>query len=63
MVYWTLDQAENSVQTVFDAATPAIGLLQGPIASIDKLVCKSLDIVELTVPSINLPPQTVSTRK
>uniref|UniRef100_V5G204 Lipid storage droplets surface-binding protein 1 n=1 Tax=Anoplophora glabripennis TaxID=217634 RepID=V5G204_ANOGL len=59
LFYWTLDQAETSFQVAVEVATPAIVLFKGPISSIDKLVCKSLDIVEHNVPSINLPPEMI----
>ncbi|XP_018562337.1 lipid storage droplets surface-binding protein 1 isoform X1 [Anoplophora glabripennis] len=59
LFYWTLDQAESSFQVAVEVATPAIVLFKGPISSIDKLVCKSLDIVEHNVPSINLPPEMI----
>lgn len=59
LFYWTLDQAESSLHVAVEVASPAIVLFKGPISSIDKLVCKSLDIVEQTVPSINLPPEMI----
>ncbi|VEN44239.1 unnamed protein product [Callosobruchus maculatus] len=57
LLNWTLVQAEHSAQSVLEVATPVIVLFNGPISTIDKLVCKSLDVVEHTVPQINLPPQ------
>lgn len=60
LIHWTLDSAEHSAQSVLEAASPAMILLKGPITSIDQIVCRSLDIVEQTVPSINLPPEMVS---
>ncbi|CAH2009857.1 unnamed protein product [Acanthoscelides obtectus] len=59
LINWTLEQAENTAQSVFEVATPAIILFNRPISTIDKLVCKSLDVVEHTVPQINLPPQMI----
>lgn len=56
---WTLDQAENTIYSVIDTAGPAIILFQGPISQVDKIVCKTLDIVEQKVPSINLPPEMI----
>lgn len=56
---WTFDQAENTFFSVLDTAVPAIVLLQGPISQVDKIVCKTLDIVEEKVPSINLPPEMI----
>lgn len=60
MIYWTLDQAETSLNTALDTAAPAFILFGGPLTTIDKIVCRSLDIVEERVPQINLPPQMVS---
>ncbi|XP_023015892.2 lipid storage droplets surface-binding protein 1 isoform X2 [Leptinotarsa decemlineata] len=59
LIHWTLDTAELSAQSVLETASPAIILLHGPISSLDKVVCKSLDIVEQAVPSINLPPEMI----
>ncbi|CAH0559616.1 unnamed protein product [Brassicogethes aeneus] len=59
LIYWTLGQAEQSLLTVVDTAQPAIVLFSGPISTIDKIVCRSLDLVEDKVPSINLPPQMI----
>ncbi|KAG5879258.1 hypothetical protein JTB14_012528 [Gonioctena quinquepunctata] len=59
LVHWTLDTAESSANSVLEVASPAIVLLEGPILSLDKMVCKSLDIVEQAVPSINLPPEMI----
>ncbi|KAJ8974154.1 hypothetical protein NQ317_003204 [Molorchus minor] len=61
LIQWTLGQAEYSIQSVVDVATPAISIFKGPITSIDQLICKSLDIVEQAVPSISLPPEMVRT--
>ncbi|XP_057662597.1 lipid storage droplets surface-binding protein 1-like isoform X1 [Diorhabda carinulata] len=59
LMHWTLDTAELSAQTIVEAASPALFLLEGPINSIDDIVCKSLDILEQKVPSINLPPEMI----
>ncbi|KAJ8969547.1 hypothetical protein NQ314_001699, partial [Rhamnusium bicolor] len=48
-------QTENEL----DVATPAIVFFKVPLSTIDIIVCKSLDIVEHTVPSINLPPEMI----
>jgi len=56
---WTLDQAENTIYSVIDTAGPAIIFFQGPLSQVDKIVCKTLDIVEEKVPSINLPPEMI----
>ncbi|KAL1508873.1 hypothetical protein ABEB36_003696 [Hypothenemus hampei] len=56
---WTFDQAENTLFSVIDSAAPAIILFQRPISQVDKIVCKTLDIVEEKVPSINLPPEMI----
>ncbi|RZC33054.1 lipid storage droplets surface-binding protein 1-like, partial [Asbolus verrucosus] len=58
-LHWTLDQAESSLQTAIETAQPAMVLLEYPITSIDKILCKSLDIVEQKIPSIGLPPEMI----
>ncbi|XP_045465443.1 lipid storage droplets surface-binding protein 1-like isoform X2 [Harmonia axyridis] len=57
MLSWTLDQAEDTIKAV--THNPAIGLLETPLNTIDKVICKSLDIVESKIPSINLPPKMI----
>lgn len=57
---WSLDTAEQSLALATASAKPAIFALNGPIATIDQLLCKGIDIVEQRVPAVNLPPQIVS---
>ncbi|KAF7282872.1 lipid storage droplets surface-binding protein 1-like isoform X3 [Rhynchophorus ferrugineus] len=59
LVNWTLAQAENTFFSVVDTAAPAVVLIQGPLSQVDKIVCKTLDIVEEKIPSINLPPEMI----
>ncbi|KAK9728299.1 Perilipin family [Popillia japonica] len=56
---WTLDRAEDSIYNVLDTASPAVFLMEKPLNAIDKVLCRSLDIVEQRVPSITLPPQVI----
>ncbi|KAI4459708.1 perilipin [Holotrichia oblita] len=56
---WTLDRAEDSIYNVLDSASPAVFLIEKPLTAIDKVLCRSLDIVEQRVPSITLPPQVI----
>ncbi|GJQ74067.1 hypothetical protein Trydic_g18989 [Trypoxylus dichotomus] len=56
---WTLDRAEDSIYNVLDTASPAVFLIEKPLGAIDKVLCRSLDIVEQRVPSITLPPQVI----
>lgn len=58
-MYWTFGQAESSFYMVVNTALPAVVLFEAPLQTIDKILCKSLDIVEQRVPSINLPPELV----
>lgn len=60
LIYWTFAQAESSFQTVVDTALPAVILFEKPIHTLDVILCKSLDVVEQRVPTINLPPQMVN---
>ena len=57
---WSLDTAEQSLALATASAKPAIFALNGPITTIDQLLCKGIDIVEQRVPAVNLPPQIVS---
>ncbi|XP_966587.1 lipid storage droplets surface-binding protein 1 [Tribolium castaneum] len=59
LVYWTLQQAESSLQTCVETALPTIALFETPISSIDKILCKGLDVVEHQIPSIGLPPEMI----
>ncbi|KAL3277996.1 hypothetical protein HHI36_013338 [Cryptolaemus montrouzieri] len=54
---WTLDQAEDTIKAV--SHSPVIGLLGTPLNTVDRVICKSLDIAESRIPSINLPPQMI----
>ncbi|XP_053605510.1 lipid storage droplets surface-binding protein 1 isoform X4 [Plodia interpunctella] len=56
---WYLNIGEKSLATGAQLALPAVMLLETPIHQLDKFLCRSLDIVEKTVPSIYLPPQTM----
>ncbi|CAD1476176.1 unnamed protein product, partial [Heterotrigona itama] len=59
LVDWSLCTAENSLAIATASAKPitnAISVLNGPIATIDQLLCKGIDIVEQRVPAVHLPP-------
>ncbi|KZC09407.1 Lipid storage droplets surface-binding protein 1 [Dufourea novaeangliae] len=53
---WSLGTAEQSLAIATASAKPAIYALNGPITTIDQLLCKGIDIVEQRVPAFNLPP-------
>ncbi|KAJ8718832.1 hypothetical protein PYW07_016388 [Mythimna separata] len=57
LIRWYLSMGERSLATGVQLALPAVLLFETPIHQLDKFLCKSLDVVEKTVPSINLPPQ------
>lgn len=59
LIKWTFNQAESSLYNVIDTASPAVLLFEGPLNTIDKILCQSLDFVESKVPAINLPPQMI----
>ncbi|XP_066591426.1 lipid storage droplets surface-binding protein 1 [Prorops nasuta] len=56
LVGWSLDTAEQSLAIATASAKPAIFALNGPIATIDQILCKGIDIVEQRVPAVHLPP-------
>ncbi|XP_047025670.1 lipid storage droplets surface-binding protein 1 isoform X2 [Helicoverpa armigera] len=57
LIRWYLSLGEKSLATGVQLALPAVLLFETPIHQLDKFLCMSLDVVEKTVPSINLPPQ------
>ncbi|XP_068623446.1 lipid storage droplets surface-binding protein 1 isoform X2 [Battus philenor] len=59
LIRWYLSVGERSLTTGVQLALPAVQMLETPIQQLDKFLCKSLDVVEKRVPSINLPPQTM----
>ncbi|XP_011878378.1 PREDICTED: lipid storage droplets surface-binding protein 1 isoform X2 [Vollenhovia emeryi] len=56
LMNWSLDTAEQSLAIVTATARPAIFAFNGPITTIDQLLCKGIDIVEQRVPAVHLPP-------
>ncbi|XP_012257859.2 lipid storage droplets surface-binding protein 1-like [Athalia rosae] len=57
LVSWSLDTAEQSLAAATASAKPALLVFNGPIATIDQLLCRGINIVEDRVPALNLPPQ------
>lgn len=60
LVNWSLDTAAQSLALATATAKPAIFALNGPIMTIDQLLCKGIDIVEQRVPAVHLSPNLVS---
>ncbi|XP_011136931.1 lipid storage droplets surface-binding protein 1 [Harpegnathos saltator] len=56
LMNWSLDTAEQSLAIATATAKPAFFALNGPITTIDQLLCKGIDIVEERVPAVHLPP-------
>ncbi|KAL0881379.1 hypothetical protein ABMA27_001254 [Loxostege sticticalis] len=54
---WYLSMGERSLALGTQMALPAVMLFESPIHQLDKILCKSLDLVGERVPSIYLPPQ------
>ncbi|KAF7995351.1 hypothetical protein HCN44_006458 [Aphidius gifuensis] len=57
LMNWSLDTAEQSVAYATATAMPAMLVLNGPLLTLDNIICRGIDIVEQRVPAINLPPQ------
>ncbi|XP_015187603.1 PREDICTED: uncharacterized protein LOC107072304 [Polistes dominula] len=57
LMNWSLDAAETSLALAAASAKPAICTFNGPITTIDQLLCKGIDIVEQRVPAVHIPPQ------
>ena len=62
LVSWGLNRAESTVQAAFETTLPAVIVLERPIAMVDSLLCRSLDIVEERIPVVTLPPALVSAK-
>ncbi|XP_032669089.1 lipid storage droplets surface-binding protein 1 isoform X2 [Odontomachus brunneus] len=56
LMNWSLDTAEHSLAIATATAKPAFFAFNGPITTIDQLLCKGIDIVEERVPAVHLPP-------
>ncbi|XP_026669812.1 lipid storage droplets surface-binding protein 1 isoform X2 [Ceratina calcarata] len=58
LMNWSLCTAEQSfaIATAKLSTRPVVYVLNGPIMTIDQLLCKGIDIVEQRVPSVHLPP-------
>ncbi|XP_023288537.1 lipid storage droplets surface-binding protein 1 isoform X2 [Orussus abietinus] len=59
LMSWSLETAEHSLTIATASARPAIFALNGPISTIDMLLCRGIDIVEQRVPAVHLPPQLI----
>ncbi|XP_012167204.1 lipid storage droplets surface-binding protein 1 isoform X1 [Bombus affinis] len=59
LMSWSLCTAEQSLAIATASAKPAISVLNGPIMTIDHLLCKGIDIVEQRVPAVHLPPHLI----
>ncbi|KAL6262163.1 hypothetical protein P5V15_007260 [Pogonomyrmex californicus] len=59
LMNWSLNTAEQSLAIATATARPAIFALNGPIMTIDQLLCKGIDIVEQRVPAVHLPPHVI----
>uniref|UniRef100_A0A0C9R9N6 Lsd-1_0 protein n=1 Tax=Fopius arisanus TaxID=64838 RepID=A0A0C9R9N6_9HYME len=57
LMNWSLDTAEQSLAIATASAKPAMLVLNGPITTLDHLLCRGMDIVEQRVPAVHFPPQ------
>ena len=62
LVGWGLNTAESTVHSALQTTLPAVIVLERPIAIVDSLLCRSLDIVEERIPVVTLPPALVSAK-
>ncbi|CAH0560440.1 unnamed protein product [Brassicogethes aeneus] len=60
LTQWTLNSAETTVQSIVEKgkpyANPVLSNLEGPIKTVDGILCSGLDYVETKVPAVKLPP-------
>lgn len=57
LINWYCNTAETMSAAAIETFKPVVQLAEGPIQRFDKVVCKSLDLVEQRVPSVYLPPE------
>jgi perilipin-2 len=56
---WSLKKAESTASKVANVTAPVLIKLQGPIGTLDGVLCVGLDYVENKVPAVKLPPNEV----
>ncbi|KAK3932802.1 Lipid storage droplets surface-binding protein 1, partial [Frankliniella fusca] len=61
VVQWSLGTAEGAVRSSLGRSLSLLGPLSGPLAVVDALLCRGLDMVEYNVPIITLPPELMVT--
>ncbi|XP_076238399.1 lipid storage droplet-1 isoform X2 [Calliopsis andreniformis] len=59
LMNWSLCTAEQSLAIAGASAKPAIHALNGPITTIDHLLCKGINIVEERITAVHLPPHLI----
>ncbi|XP_037035764.1 lipid storage droplets surface-binding protein 1 isoform X2 [Bradysia coprophila] len=56
---WPLSSAESLFFSSAELIKPLFDLIQEPVTKVDNLLCKTLDFVELKIPSVYLPPEMI----
>ena len=59
VVQWSLGTAEGAVKSSIGRSLSLLGPLSGPLAVVDSILCRGLDMVEYNVPIIHMPPELV----
>ncbi|XP_034239195.1 lipid storage droplets surface-binding protein 1-like isoform X3 [Thrips palmi] len=61
VVQWGLGTAEGAVKSSIGRSLSLLGPLSGPLAVVDSILCRGLDVVEHNVPIIHMPPELLMT--
>lgn len=64
VVQWSLGTAEGAVKSSIGRSLSLLGplsALSGPLAVVDSILCRGLDMVEYNVPIIHMPPELLMT--
>lgn len=56
---WPMNSAESMFFSSAELIKPIFDLIEEPVTKIDNFLCKTLDFVELKIPSVFMPPEMV----
>lgn len=56
---WPMKSAESMFFSSAELVKPLFTLIQEPVTKLDNFLCKTLDFVELKIPSVYMPPEMV----
>lgn len=56
---WPIKSAESVFFSSAELIKPIFNLIQEPVTKVDNFLCKTLDLVELKIPSVYMPPEMI----